>query len=191
MRRGRKRKVKPTLPGMGGAIIQTVTVQNPYDPSKNDTVARVFGRSAIQRIFMRGRLHNIGEPQTRASERLWAAERLAEIFEKAGGKGAGAIVYQIKVDNSPSYDGLTNSEAWNIRELGRIRKEIGEAHAAILWPIVCEGTNFMDFMVETEKQPTRLQRLDGYQRLRDALDALEYTLNIARGPKYGRIRAFR
>lgn len=191
-RTGRKRKSKVTLPGMGGAVVEKVAVDDPYNPGKTETVNRVMNRTAIERIHGRGRLAGRGDTIDDANARLRAAVRLLGIWETAGGRGAGAVDYSaIKVDVSFSYDGTPEWQSAALKDMVRIRAFVGPYGFRMLEAIVIDNTNFMEWVEKEYPQAGHRTRLDAYQDLRNALDRLIEYFGQAVGRQWVPIRVSR
>jgi len=174
-RTGRKRKKPVTVaPGMGGRSVETVDLPDPFEPHKLAPAQRVAQQAPIDRVFKRGRLANRNENPRLALLRLDAAKELQAIWERAGGKGAGAIDYsRVKVDTSFRYDGTPQTQAHALHMLAAIHKAIGADHALRLQSIICIGHGFYEVGREIAGWAMHGQRaLDEYQALRDGLDRL-------------------
>ena len=192
MRPGRKRKGKPvTIAGADGRKIETVKVQDPYGlPGVTADVKRAINHSPLDYLLARGRLHDASETAEDGQARHIAGTRLQGLYERAGGRGAGAIDYaRVKVDVSMSYSGTPEGQAIALSELAAIRNDLGANDYDMLHKVCCEQVPFMAWVERTWPGAGRQTRLDAYERLRLALDNLVGYFGVAVGKKSS-IRAF-
>jgi len=190
---GRKRKKQPiTLAGANGRIIEAVEVQDPFErPGIMAKVSRATNHSPLDYLLARGRLESPGDRADSGQARHIAGTRMQGIYERAGGRGAGAIDYsRVKVDVSMIYRGTPDQQAEALSELAAIRAKIGAHDYAMLHAICCEQVNFMDYVNGQFPQAGRQTRLDAYARLREALDGLIGYFGVAVG-KFSTIKAYR
>ena len=193
MAAGRKRKAKPvSLPGAGGRIVETVMMDDPFDGiTRKSPVLRAVNHSPLDYLLARGRLQGVTEAREDGEARHRAGTRLQGLYERAGGRGAGAIDYsKIRVDVSMSYSGTPESQAIALSELGAIRKKLGAADYGMLHAICCEGVPFMVWVNSQWPSAGRQTRLDAYDKLRLGLDNLVNYFGVAVGGR-SRIRAHR
>lgn len=189
---GRKKKPKPvTLPGAHGRIVETVMLDDPFEaPGVKASVMRAVNHSPLDYLLTRGRLQSAAEDGEDGQARHIAGTRLQGLYERAGGRGAGAIDYaRVKVDVSFRYGGTPEGQAVALSELGAIRRAIGQADYDMLHAICCEQIPFMAWVNRQWPQAGRGTRLDAYQRLRDGLDGLVRYFGVAVGRK-SEIRTF-
>lgn len=189
MASGRKRKPKPvTLAGAMGRITEVVTVADPYD-AKPLQVLRATNHSPLDYLLARGRLDAPGDKPDSGQARHIAGTRMQGIYERAGGRGAGAIDYsRTKVDVSMIYTGTPDKQAEALSELAAIRRQIGAQDYAMLHAVCCEQVPFLRWVDRNWPDAGRRTRLDAYARLRDALDGLIGYFGVAVG-RPSRIRA--
>lgn len=181
---GRKPKKKPvTLPGAAGRVVEVVKVDDPFDPlGKPLEVMRATNHSPLVYLMQRDRLHGPGETRDDAEARVIAGTRLQGLYERAGGRGAGAIDYaRVKVDVSMHYSGTPEGQAIALSELGAIRKAVGEADYGMLHSVCCEQVPFMVWVNKQWPGAGRRTRLDAYERLRLGLDSLIRYFGVAVG----------
>lgn len=192
MKSGRKRKPKPvTLPGAQGRIVETVMLDDPFEaPGVKAPVSRAVNHSPLDYLLARGRLQGPQETAEDGQARHIAGTRLQGIYERAGGRGAGAIDYsRVKVDVSFSYSGTPEGQTIALSELAAIRRDIGQDDFAMLHAICCEQIPFMAWCNAQWPQAGRQTRLDAYERLRLGLDGLIGYFGLAVGRK-SQIRVF-
>ena len=189
---GRKRKKAPvTLPGANGRQVEIVQLQDPYaEPGKTAPVARAINHRPLDYLLARGRLHSPAETVEDGQARHIAGTRLQGIYERAGGRGAGAIDYsRVRVDVSMNYSGTPEGQAIALSELGAIRKAVGEADYGMLHAVCCEQVPFMVWVQSQWPGAGRRTRLDAYERLRLGLDGLIRYFGVAVGGR-SQIRVF-
>lgn len=183
---GRKTKKKPvTLPGAQGRLVESVKVQDPYGlPGEIAIVSRAVNHSPLDYLLARGRLHSAAETAEDGQARHIAGTRLQGIYESAGGRGAGAIDYsRVKVDVSASYSGTPEFQVAALSELAAIRTRLGAADYDMLHAICCEQIGFMLWVDSRRPHAGRQTRLEAYDALRCALDALVRYFGVAIGRK--------
>lgn len=191
---GRKPKKKPvSLAGAAGRIVEIVKVDDPFDPvaGKPIEVMRAVNHSPLVYLMQRDRLHGPGETRKDADARVRAGTTFQGLYERAGGRGAGAIDYsRVKVDVSMHYSGTPEAQAMALSELGAIRKAVGEADYGMLHAVCCEQVPFMVWVNSQWPGAGRQTRLDAYERLRLGLDGLIRYFGVAIGGR-SQIRADR
>ena len=190
---GRKPKKKPvSLAGAAGRIVEVVKGDDPFDPlGKPLEVVRAVNHSPLDYLLARGRLHSANETAEDGQARHIAGTRLQGLYERAGGRGAGAIDYgRVKVDTSMNYAGTPEAQAIALSELGAIRKAVGEADYGMLHAVCCEQLPFMVWVNSQWPGAGRRTRLDAYERLRLGLDGLIRYFGVAVGGR-SQIRADR
>lgn len=187
---GRKRKPPPiTLPGAQGRIVETVMMQDPFEPpGVVAPVQRAVNHSPLDYLLARGRLHGPHEKADDGHARHIAGTRLQGIYEDAGGRGAGAIDYgRVKVDISGSFTGTPEFQVAALSELAAIRRHLGPGDYDMLHAICCEQVSFMAWVETQWPQAGRQTRLDAYERLRSGLDCLMDYFGVATGAERRRI----
>ena len=188
--KGRKRKKPVTLAGAMGRITEIVTVADPYD-AKPLQVLRATNHSPLDYLLARGRLDAPGDKPDSGQARHIAGTRMQGIYERAGGRGAGAIDYAaVRVDTSMVFVGTPDRQAEALSELAAIRREIGAEDYAMLHAICCEQIPFMRWVDGQFPSAGRKTRVEAYSRLRGALDGLIGYFGVAIG-KLSTTRAYR
>lgn len=181
---GRKRKPAPvTLPGAQGRIVETVMLDDPFEaPGVKAPVMRAVNHSPLDYLLARGRLHGASETAEDGQARHIAGTRLQGLYERAGGRGAGAIDYSaIRVDVSFRYGGTPESQAIALSELGAIQRQLGADDYRMLHAICCEQVPFMVWCNAQWPQAGRQTRLEAYEKLRLGLDSLIRYFGVAVG----------
>lgn len=190
---GRKRKPKPvTLPGAQGRIVETVMLDDPFEaPGVKAPVSRAVNHSPLDYLLARGRLQGPQETAEDGQARHIAGTRLQGIYERAGGRGAGAIDYgKIRVDTSFIFSGATERQVIALSELAAIRRIVGDFNYRMLHTICGEQVSFSIWVDREWPGAGRTTRLDAYDRLRDGLDALMNYFGVAVGGK-SRLKTWR
>lgn len=179
-RKGRSDQRQPGYDGRMEAA--PAIVADPYEPGKTVEVQRNIAASPLTAIFARGRLQGEHDSADDAEARYVAGQRFRALYERAEMGGARAIDYsRAKVDTSFAYRGIPESAGEAMRELAAIAKAIGDRFT-ILHGIIGEEVRFMAWADrDAGGQASTTHRLDCYQRLRDALDALIWHWGVAKG----------
>lgn len=182
-KRGRKKKPAPvSVAGQFGRAIVFGQADDPYEAGAKRTVARNALVSPLTAIYHRGRLVGPNESEADGEARRLAGEWFRTIYERAEMSDSKAIDYSaVKVDVSFSYRGLSDSAAHAFEELKRIAADLGPLYDCV-YKIVGQELWFESYCRQKYKRdPGRQERLDAYQELRDALDALIIYRGVATG----------
>jgi len=192
MKPGRKRKQKISLPGMGGRQTMIVKGRNPYDNSLEEQT-RVRNGSVFYAIHARGRLLAKGEHEGMAESRRLAGDAFLEVYERSGGRGAGAIDYAaVKVDTWPSHGGASDAQMAAYAEMRGVHDHLGRHMYRMAHAIICENMGFIAFCKAEYGHTGHSTRINAYAKLRDCCDKLDDYFGIsATGKKHGRIRTTR
>ena len=190
---GRKPKPAPiTLPGAMGRQIVTAAVDDPMEWGKKRDVEQVVTSSPLSYLLHRDRLHKAPETLEDGYRRYEAGQRMRLIYERGGGRGAGAIDYaKTKVDVSLRYEGAPESQTRALHEMAVIHRKLGDKLFWMLHAICCEETSFFKWLRVEWPVPGRLTKLEAYADPRAGLDALIEHFGVARGRERGRIVGIR
>lgn len=146
----------PTAEGKRGKLTRVVEMDNPFfqrehrESSTNPKAIPVeinIAESAIETLFARAKIDRAQKA---------AADRFRSIWEKMGGKGAGAIDYSaVRVDGGKNPEPISVKQLEAGRELEFIRTKLVLAHGVYAYRLVTyicgQGHNIHD-LTETRRQ---------------------------------------
>lgn len=191
---GRKRKPAPVnLPGYDGRMELAPDIVDdpmPVKEGEKRAVMRNMAVSPLLAIFYRKRLHAPWESPDEAVVRFEAGQKFRALYERAEMGGSRAIDYSaLKVDVSFVYRDVPESAVEALRALARAARAL-KHHYPTIHAIVGEEVKFAIWADQVAgREAGRADRLDAYQRLRDALDALVNHFGIGKGRNRVEIRS--